>query len=396
MLQTSDLLRISFRQVVRQHKRYLGVLLSIALGTAGFIIILTMGEEVKSNLNRDLDLLGGATIIKAFFEEGVTDASRMTRPEWFHDRTVDAVSQIPGVNGTTLLTLAAGKTSQGNREVELPMFGVDENFWDVMGITATQGELFGKEAQEKRHRVVVLGELAAQRVFDRIDVVGERVMLNMALYHVVGTLDPGNQIDRARWAYVPLDTLRARMFNLLPRRLYVRCNTWDDVPLVAAALPEVIKSQQKADTLTVEVAWEPLKHIKRIVWWVEMFVYFSIVATLGLGGFGIWNGMMTAVKSRTREIGLKKAMGAEDWDIMVQFLSESICLSLTAGILGVGLGYGGVQVAANILNTSPPLDLFYAYAGASIAFALVLGIGAGFYPSLSASRMDVVAAIRYE
>lgn len=396
MLHTSDLLRISFRQVVRQHKRYLGVLLSIALGTAGFIVILTMGEEVKSNLNRDLDLLGGATIIKAFFEEGVTDEARMTRPEWFHDSTVDAVSKIPGVNATTLLTLASGKSSQGDREVNIPLFGVDDHFWEVMGMKATQGELFGREAQEKRHQVVVMGELAAEKVFGRTDVVGERVMINLALYHIVGTLDPGNQIDRAKWAYVPLNTLRARMFNLLPRRLYVRCNTWDDVPLVAAALSQVIKEHQNADTLIVEVAWEPLKHIKRIVWWVEMFVYFSIVATLGLGGFGIWNGMMTAVKSRTREIGLKKAMGAEDWDIMVQFLSESICLSLTAGILGVGLGYAGVHVAADVLNSSPPLDLFYAYAASSIAFALFLGIGAGFYPSLSAARMDVVAAIRYE
>lgn len=396
MLQTSDLLRISFRQVVRQHKRYLGVLLSIALGTAGFIVILTMGEEVKSNLNKDLDLLGGATIIKAFFEQGATSESQMTRPEWFHDATVEAVDQIAGVNGTTLLTLAAGQTTQGDREVNIPMFGVDENFWNVMGIKATKGELFGAEAQEKRHRVVVLGELAAEKIFGRTDVVGERVMINMALYHIVGTLDPGNQIDRAKWAYVPLDTLRARMFNLLPRRLYIRCNTWDDVPLVAAALPKVIKQHQNADTLTVEVAWEPLKHIKRIVWWVEMFVYFSIVATLGLGGFGIWNGMMTAVKSRTREIGLKKAMGAEDWDIMVQFLSESTCLSLTAGILGVGLGYAGVLAAAHLLKSSPPLDQFYVYGAASIAFALFIGIGAGFYPSLSAARMDVVAAIRYE
>jgi putative ABC transport system permease protein len=227
-------------------------------------------------------------------------------------------------------------------------------------------------------------------------VVGERVMINRALYHIIGTLDPGNQIDRAKWAYVPLNTLRARMFNLLPRRLYVRCNTWDDVPLVAAALPEAIRTHQNANTLVVEVAWEPLKHIKRIVWWVEMFVYFSIVATLGLGGFGIWNGMMTAVKSRTREIGLKKAMGAEDSDIMIQFLSESLCLSLTAGLLGVGLGWAGVQVAAQILNSSLPLDLFYMYSGLSMAFALVLGIGAGFYPSLSAARMDVVSAIRYE
>ncbi len=396
MLKTSDLLRISIRQVIRQHKRYLGVVLSIALGTAGFIVILTMGEEVKSNLNKDLDLLGGATIIKGFFEEGVTSDDRMARPEWFRDGTVEAINAIEGVNATSLVTLAQGVTSQEDRTVDFPLFGVDEHYWEVMGISSAMGELFGEEAQRKRHRVVVLGEIVAQKIFGHLDVVGERIPINKQLYHVVGVLDPGNQIDRARWGYVPLNTLRARMFNLLPKRVYVRCNTWDDVPIVAERLAQVIKARQPAETLHVEVAWEPLKHIKRIVWWVETFVYFSIVATLGLGGFGIWNGMMTAVKSRTREIGLKKAMGAEDLDIMMQFLAEAVTLSLVAGVLGVALGYAGVEGAVRLLNTSAPQDLFYVYSGMSIVFTLALGVLAGFYPALSASRMDVVSAIRYE
>jgi len=394
MLQLNDLIRISLRQVVRQHKRYLGVLMAIALGTGLMIVIMTMGDEVKSNLNKDLDLLGGATIIKVFFDDGGAD--RMDRPESFRDGSADAVNALPGVNATTLVHMAGGYATFDKHDTDFIMFGVDEHYWKVNGLNQKTGELFGKEAMDKRLRVVVLGEELAMRIFGRLDVVGEWISVNRVLYLVVGLLDAGSVSERGKWGYTPLTTMMDFWPNVEPRRMYVRCNTWDDVGPVSERVITTIRARQKADHLRVEVAWEALKHIKRIVWWVELFIYFSISATLLLGGFGIWNGMMTAVKSRTREIGLKKAMGAEDIDIMKQFIAEAVALSFFAGVLGVGLGYGGVELATWLLKSQAPQDLLYLYSLMSIIFTVLLGLGAGFFPALRASRMEVVSAIRYE
>ncbi|AGW15107.1 hypothetical protein DGI_3427 [Megalodesulfovibrio gigas DSM 1382 = ATCC 19364] len=379
---------------MRQQKRYLGVLLAIALGTGLMIVILTMGDEVKSNLNKDLDLLGGATIIKVFFDEGGAD--RMDRPEYFREGSSEAVAALPGVNATTLVHMAGGYATNDKHDTEVILFGVDENYWKVNGLGQKAGELFGREAMEKRLRVVVLGEELALRIFGRLDVVGEWVSINRVLYLVVGLLDAGSVADRGKWGYTPLSTMMDFWPNVEPRRMYVRCDTWDDVVPVAERVLQEIRSRQKANHLKVEVAGEAIKHIKRIVWWVELFVYFSIAATLVLGGFGIWNGMMTAVKSRTREIGLKKAMGAEDIDIMKQFMAEAVALSFIAGVLGVGLGYGGVELATWLLKSSAPRELLYLYSLMSIVFTVLLGLGAGFFPALRASRMEVVSAIRYE
>ncbi|GAB7080035.1 ABC transporter permease [Megalodesulfovibrio paquesii] len=394
MLQFQDLIRISLRQVIRQQKRYLGVLLAIALGSGLMIVILTMGDEVKSNLNKDLDLLGGATIIKVFFDDA--QLSRLDVPEYFAPDTREVVDKLPGVNGTTMVHMAGAYASFGNRDTDVIVFGVDEDYWRVNGLGTKAGEFFGKEALEKRLRVVVLGEELAMRIFGRLDVLGEWVIINRMMYLVVGLLDAGSIADRGKWGYIPLTTMQDFWPKVNPQRMYVRCDTWDDVQPVAETVLNTVRNRQKAEFLRVEVAAEALKHIKRIVWWVELFVYFSSVATLVLGGFGIWNGMMTAVKARTREIGLKKAMGAEDMDIMLQFITEAVMLSFIAGILGVGLGYGGVELATWMLKSQAPRDLLYLYSFMSIIFTVLLGLGAGFFPALRASRMDVVSAIRYE
>jgi putative ABC transport system permease protein len=146
----------------------------------------------------------------------------------------------------------------------------------------------------------------------------------------------------------------------------------------------------------VEVFWEGLKRVRYVVWWIESFIYVAIGATLLLGGLGIWNVMMAAVRSRTREIGLKKAMGAEDKDILAQFLSEALCLSLSAALVGVALGRLVMEVTGFILGSHPPEELFLLCLVLGLLFAVGLGVGAGLYPSLMASRMEVVSAVRYE
>jgi putative ABC transport system permease protein len=122
----------------------------------------------------------------------------------------------------------------------------------------------------------------------------------------------------------------------------------------------------------------------------------AIGITLLLGGMGIWNIMMAAVQSRTREIGLKKAVGADDADILKQFLAEAVALSLGASFMGVILARTTVAGLSCIIDLQRTEYLFFISVGVGLIFGMFLGIGAGLFPSIKASRMDVVDAIRYE
>jgi putative ABC transport system permease protein len=397
LIRYRDLLFISMRQVARQYRRYFGIVLSIAFGTAGVIVILTMGDEVKLNLNKDLELLGGATVIKCWFERGLSPNERVSEFKEFNPKIAEAVRGLPGVATASLITFAPGNAIWNEQEFSgFTLLGIDEYYWDVTTVRVIGGAFFGPDEVRERQRVCVLGRLLALKIFGSIDVIGSQLPIRGTVYRVVGILGGANAGDREECAFIPFTTVNDRVDQLMPSRLYVRSRTWDEVPAVAEAIPTTVAQFKNIEGLLVDVPWGPLQHLKRIVLWVELFVIFAITATLVLGGFGIWNGMMTAVKARTREIGLKKAMGAQDFDILFQFQAEAVCLSVGAALLGVGLGRVAVELLARALDSHPPENQFFIYAGLSLIFSILLGSCSGIYPSIRASRMEVVSAIKYE
>ncbi|CAM2060111.1 putative ABC transport system permease protein [Desulfovibrionales bacterium] len=397
MFITNDLLCISVRQVFRQRRRYFWVLLSIALSTAGFIIIFALGQDVKFNLNNDLSFIGLATIINISISDDQGDEKDLIKEDnRFKEESLEALRLMPGVLSVTMLVKGSGFTNWGAGVVDYPLFGVDEYFWDIMGLRAMTGTFFSTIEMRDRAKVCVLGEKLARILFGTVDVVDRLLPIYEDIYRIVGVLQTGTITEQSDYCFVPYYTFQSRIQYLPPKQIYVRCNTWDDVESVTSRVLGVIGRQQSTADVFAQPPMDQLIYVRRIYWLVELFVYLSVIATMGLGGFGIWNGMMSAVDARTREIGLKKAMGAEDQDIMIQFLTESICLSLAAALLGILLGYAGIEVTAHFLRTQPSRALFFVYSGLSLGFSLFLGAGAGFYPSVRASRMEVVNALRYE
>jgi putative ABC transport system permease protein len=391
-LRLNDLLCVSVRQVLRHRRRYLGVILAISLGVAGLITVVTMSRDVKKNFNRDLTLIGGVTVIRLGFEN-LPDQ----RPQWFRTDTIEAIRRLPGVQEVSLSAGGWAHTNFKGRTHGFVLLAVQEPFWEIHGFWPMSGRLLDTDDVSGHKREVVIGPELAKKVFGTEQVAGITMQINDDSYQVAGVL--GNLADTGynNSVFMPLTTAQDRILKLsLPNRLYIRVATWDDVGKVAEALPATIQSRQPAEGLKLQVFWERLKRVKKLAWWIEFFVYLAITATLVLGGVGIWNVMMAAVRSRTREIGLKKAMGAQDRDILAQFLSEALCLSLGAALVGVLLGWVIIQCLGLWIGSRPPDDLFLLCIALGLLFAIMLGVGAGLYPSIQASRMEVVSAIRYE
>jgi putative ABC transport system permease protein len=388
----NDLMRVSVRQVIRHRRRYMGVVLAIALGVAGFLNIVTMSREVKKNFNENLDLIGGVNIVRVYF-----DNSRSYQPQWFRDQTMTALKHLSGVKALTLTSAQYAHTNWHGQNFGFSAIAVDGAFWQVRNFWPLTGRLFGLDAVTGRKRECVLGAELAKKIFGDTHVRGKTLEINQEVFQVSGVLGGVTDSGLSNSAILPITTAKDRLpGRLLADHLYIRCNTWDDVANVAAAVPGIVKSCQSPEQLNVEVAWEALKRVQELAWWIEFLIYLATSATFLLGGVGIWNVMMAAVTSRTREIGLKKAMGAEDRDIMAQFLSEAFCLSGVAALLGAGLGRILMEILSYTIGSRPPEDLFLYGVTLAFLFAVFIGVGAGIYPSLRASRMEVVTAIRYE
>ena len=397
-MRTSDLLRISGRQVWRQYRKNIGVATAIILGTAGLMVIITMGRSIEENVSGDLEIIGNASRIRVIFKPYSSSRS-LINPREFKPETIDAIKKIPGIDSVSGIVLRKQyvRIIYQDKVHYFRMIGIDDSIWKVHGSSASSGVLLTREDIRHRRAACVLGQRAAQILFDDQNAIGQFITINKNVFQVVGILDSVSMPDKFKDAFLPITTAKDRFDMVSPVAwLYIRCHSWDDVERVAKAIPAIVKIYQPSDEIEILLFNEILKKVKTISFGVKIFVQLALLSTLLLGGVGIWNIMMMAVRSRTREIGLKKAIGAEDHDILFQFLTESLMLCLSATIVGFFLGWAGVRLTASILDSSPPQNLFWLSTAIGFIFSLILGIIAGLAPAIKASKMEVVSALRYE
>lgn len=396
MIAISDLLRVSLRQVVRQ--RGFGVIFSIALGITAFIALSVLGREIRYKVGQDMVLMGGVNVIQVFMDD---DQYPGQPARGFNLRTVEALRKIKGVSlvsqnirGGKMFTVRV----EGERAIPVDFIGVDQYFAQVYSANLLAGRYFSAEDIEKHRRVCVLGKECAESIFASVGAApGNLLFLEQDVFEVIGVI---GGVMLGSWGYggfLPYTTMIDRHWRSdRVTRLFVRATGWEDIASIVSEIPKIVHANQNAPHLVVQTQDAQLARIKSTFMWVEALLWLGIAASLMLGGFGIWYGTFAAVRARTREVGLKKAMGGSDRDILAQFLAEALCKSIAGGIIGILIGIAVVEIGSAMLGTGISYKLLLASSAGSILFSALIGVAGGLYPALQASRMDVVSALRFE
>ncbi len=394
MISSSDLLRVSLRQVIRQ--RAYGVIVSIALGITAFITLSVLGGEIRYNIGQDMVLMGGVNIVEALMKDGdyVGQPLREFQPE-----TIEALRNLPEVAS---LSESIGEYYQlvRNKELAVPIvfISADQYYWETFSTTLVAGRFFSDSDLKNRRRVLILGWELANNFFDSAEnAIGKTLTLSGDLFEVVGVVGGVMLGGGIRNAFVPTTAMKDRQWaGGKVIRLFIRAISWEDIAKLEKIIPEVVAKHQEAPYLVVRTRDEQLLRVQNTFIFVEALLWLGIVASLLLGGFGIWYGTFAAIRARTREVGLKKAMGGSDTDILAQFLTEALCKSVAGGVLGIFIGTLCVELGAFLLGSSISYPLLALSSVGSIVFSAVIGVAGGMYPALQASRMDVVTALRFE
>lgn len=396
MIAASDLFRVSLRQVLRQ--RGFGVIFSIALGITAFIALSVLGREIRYKVGQDMVLMGGVNVIQAYMDDDQYPGQPV---RGFTPATVDALRKLPGV-GLVSRNLRGGIFFQvrvdGDRTIPIDFIGVDEYFMKVYSVDCVAGRMLSAADIASRSRVCMIGREAAEKIYgDAKSAVGKLLFLQQEVFEIVGV---ASGVMLGSWSYggfLPYTTMMDRFWaHNKVTRLFIRAIGWEDISHLVKAIPEVVREHQDAPYLVIQTQEEQLARIQTTFRWVEALLWLGIAASLMLGGFGIWYGTFAAVRARTREVGLKKAMGGSDADILAQFLAEALCKSVAGGIIGIALGILVVEGGAWLLDTGISYKLLIASSAGSIIFSALIGVAGGLYPALQASRMDVVSALRFE
>lgn len=396
MIAATDLIRVSLRQVIRQ--KSLGVIFSIALGITAFISLAVLGQEIRYKVGQDMILMGGVNVIRVVMDDHSYPGQPLRE---FYPETVAKLKTLSGV-GLISQSVRYGEffpmLGADERRLMVGMLGIDEYFHEVYSLTLDAGRFINAEDVNKHRRVCVLGNSAAKELFgNAANAIGELITLRQDVFEIVGVTSGVMLGDWREGGFIPATTMVDRRWgDGRISRLFVRAIGWEDVPPLVKLIPDIVHTTQEAPYLQITTQSEQLQRIQTTFLWVEALLWLGIAASLMLGGFGIWYGTFSAVRARTREVGLKKAMGGSDADILAQFLAEALCKSIAGGILGIAIGATCVHIGAFFLGTNISYQLLAASGCGSIIFSAIIGIVGGIYPATQASRMDVVSALRFE
>jgi len=398
------LLQSCFRSILRNRMRSLLTSLGIIIGVGSVIIMLAIGEGAQRAIEERIAAMGTNLIQvmpmrrPAFQRAGGSLYRPITRQDAQMVRYESSFAMA--VSGIVQRNLSVTGGGQANSTA---VMGVEPDFFFIRNWNIDEGFFFGDEDMLYRNRVAVMGATTATRFFGAENPVGQTIRIVNDNFTVIGLLERkgagafGNDQDDV--IMVPLDTALTRLLNtrninfiaisVVDRRLMEAAQTETELILRDAHRLNAIDTPSfeilNSDAL-IEMATETSR---------TLTILLAAIAGVSLlvGGIGIMNIMLVSVTERTREIGIRMAVGARKRDILLQFLAEAIFLSFMGGLIGIGLALltCEILVAAGIPTSVNPIVVI-----AAALFACLIGIFFGFYPARKAASLYPIDALRYE
>jgi putative ABC transport system permease protein len=383
-------------------------LLGIIVGVAAVVAMVAIGQGTREEVLRKVESMGTNLLIvsagqlKVFAgrqQQAGAAASTLTEKD---ARAI--VDEIPSV---TAVAPAQSKKLQAKAEdltTTTTVVGTTPDFQAVRNFHPASGQFFDEEQVRSSTRVAVLGHTVVLNLFPGRDPIGETIRLNNVPFTVIGVLEPkGLDIsgqDQDDQIVVPLRTALRRLLNLTYlSTIYVSARDPQSMDATAAAIAEVLRERHRirpgvADDFTVQNQSAMLETQAAVSGTFTLLLGSIGGISLLVGGIGILAIMLIAVRERTREIGIRRAVGARRKDILLQFLVETMLLSVLGGAGGVFLGIVAAKVVS--LATSWPMLIPWVVALAAVAFSMLLGLAFGVYPARKAAALDPVVALRSE
>jgi putative ABC transport system permease protein len=413
----SETLRVAFRALAANKLRSLLTMLGIIIGVAAVIALMSVGRGVENYVTRTFQGIGSNLL---FVIPGGPDqvgfgpdggSRRRERPLTMDDvRVLSDSSRLPDV---VAVAPAAGNFASvefGRENAFVQVLGVSPNYAEVSNYSVNDGDWFSDNDERGAARVAVLGQTVVKRLFRDELPLGQTVKINQVPFRVIGTLTPqggGLFGDQDNIVFIPLSTAQQRVYNLRTAdgKLAVSSISLQvrDAALMdstAQQVAEVLRdfrgiTFRAEDDFTVVTQQDLISSFGQITGALTLFLGLIAGISLLVGGIGIMNIMLVSVTERTREIGLRKAVGAKRRDVLRQFLVEAVALSLFGGLIGIALGAG---LGALIQFIQP--DLPVAVTPDSVALAtgvsLAIGLFFGLYPAWRAAQLNPMDALRYE
>jgi putative ABC transport system permease protein len=401
-------IRIALEQIWANKLRTMLTLLGMLIGVGSVIAIVSIGEGMRRMVIAEFGKLGGDSFVYILPQQRVLKDGRWVSSSHFLRFTMDDLYAVESVSDRIVAILPALQSSanlqyrkasyQGALVATLPAHATVYN-WDI-----AEGRFLIDRDLEQMRRVCVLGQEARDEIFGEGPFLGREIKLNGQRYTVIGLMserklfgnDFGNQI------LVPVTTAQRRLFgNKYIGGLIAHAHSGEDVPAITAAIEKGLRKRHGHQAQYQIISGSSiLEQVEQTILIMKMVTGGIAAISLLVGGIGIMNIMLVSVAERTREIGIRKALGAKPATLLWQFVLESITLSLVGGLLGIGFGYGLGEALSYAIDRYADQQFPSVISADATVLALCLstaiGLFFGIYPASRAAKLDSVEALHSE
>ncbi|WP_422446533.1 ABC transporter permease [Thermoanaerobacterium sp. DL9XJH110] len=388
-------IKIAFRGILDNKVRSFLTMLGIIIGVASVIALVSIGQGATSRVTSQIQSLGSNLLTVNITGRGaVTSLSYEQAMEFAKSPYVSGVAPVLSDNLTV---------KYGSKNSTVQVQGTNSEFSTVRNYNVSKGRFFSAEDISLRQRVAILGPQVVEDLFGFVDPVGQEIKIGGQSFKVIGVLESrGNTMmgSNDNQVLIPVTVAERLMRSRGIRTIYIQAA---DAASVSPAMDEITSKLAKIfrDNPDDDVEYfrifdqtQMLDTLNQTTSTLTMMLGGIAAISLLVGGIGIMNIMLVSVTERTREIGIRKALGARKRDILYQFLIESLFISGSGGVLGVVLGFLLSYAAAALMNISVKVTI--PVIGVAFGFSLLVGVFFGLYPAGKAGNLNPIEALRYE